>query len=141
GAQRAMVVHFGEADVLKGQVTQARDGLVGRKLAGADLLKEPLDLVGSHESRVSRFTFPVSSFELQLASANGRPPARKGKSITQRTRRESSRKHFFLRHAGAADGDEVRGPRGAGLVQRAAIKAAQEALAHASGDIGAVELA
>jgi hypothetical protein len=39
-AQGAMVVEFGETEVLKGQVTQALDGVVGREALFLDLVEE-----------------------------------------------------------------------------------------------------
>jgi hypothetical protein len=38
-AQRAMVVHLGKSDIFKGQVPQARHGLVRRQLAAPDLFE------------------------------------------------------------------------------------------------------
>src|SRR6266852_9470714 len=47
-AQGAMVVDLGETEVLKGQVTQALDGVVGREALFADLLEQPAKGLGIH---------------------------------------------------------------------------------------------
>jgi hypothetical protein len=46
-----MVVELGESEVLKGQVTEALDGIVGGKALFADLVEELAKRLGIHRCR------------------------------------------------------------------------------------------
>ena len=59
-AQRAMVIHLGESQVLEWQMPQAFNSLIGRKPAPADLLEKFADGIGVQGS-----TQP-SAFSIQL---------------------------------------------------------------------------
>jgi hypothetical protein len=47
-AEGAVVVEFGETEVLKGQVTESLDGVVGREALFSNLLEEMAKGLGVH---------------------------------------------------------------------------------------------
>jgi hypothetical protein len=74
-AQGAMVVELGEAEVLKGQVTQALDGVVGGEALSADLVEELAQGLGVHRCQKVIVDFQFAVFSCQF-SVN-RPASRK----------------------------------------------------------------
>src|SRR5258708_12339158 len=46
--QSAMMIHLGESEIFERQMTQAFDGVIGRKFAAADLIEKFTDGVGVH---------------------------------------------------------------------------------------------
>ncbi len=54
GAQGAMMVDLGEAEVFERQMAQARDRVIGRELALAHLLEELADGFGVHDLAITR---------------------------------------------------------------------------------------